>query len=129
MLGELFGLFGSALGGGTIARRIDDRRKKRARSEGYVLCAVRDLQGAQPALSSKWRRGRAAVLKGCIEFDGYTIAVDTVDRAGDRKPTPRDIMSISPDFLILRLGNAAGDYEMALFPQDVEWFAAEIAPE
>lgn len=124
MVEGVINFIASIFGGALVGHKLDDRRRRRARSSGSVICGIRDPKGLQA--SQKWRRGTASVSTNQVELDGLTLDVTGILFDTEREPTFKESMWINPDMHLLQLVNGAGDFEIALFPQDIAWFASAV---
>lgn len=127
MIEELIAFVSSAFGGAALGRRLDEKRKNRSRARGKVQCAVRGVNGSELSLSErKWHRGEADLFSHMMNLDGLELEIETVLTDSQREPSMKEAWSINPSMKLLRVHNAKGEFEIALFPEDIEWFVSVV---
>jgi hypothetical protein len=126
MLEEVIGgLFGGAVGGST-SQRLERRKARKLRENSQLECAVRDVLGVQPQLSSKWFRGVAWISDHRIVLDHVDLPVSSIYTNSARNPTAREAWTINPELTIVKVMNQHGQFELALHEEDLAWLCDHL---
>lgn len=127
MLGLLGDLLGG-LSGGLAGDRVLKKRGERLAKDGKVECGLRVLSGSHPRLpAGMWMHSTAQLSPGLITMGGIVVRIAELDATNPRRPTGKEVWSVSPQTAIVRVVASTGAVlEWAVLAERLPWALEQV---
>ncbi|MDX2702660.1 hypothetical protein PV350_07325 [Streptomyces sp. PA03-6a] len=123
LLGDLLG----GLLGGLAGDRVIKRRGERLAKDGKVECGLRVLSGTHYRASSRWMHSTAQLSPGLITMGGVVVRITELDATYPRRPTGKEVWSVSPQSAIVRVVASTGAVlEWAVLAERLPWALEQV---
>ena len=137
MLDFLGGILSDAIAGvigGLLGDRWRARRARRRQTKHELVCCLRVLDGGRPGLTRRWRRGKARLSPGVIEFrpkapwaGTSTIPVRSTSRRHQRQPRGWEAwVVVYPQARVIEVSTGDATLEWAVSREQLHWALVQV---